>query len=189
MIISCRNSSHYQNCCDFILLASHLRKKPNTQIPKTNTDLQCEMEQFLKDSNHLPSVVSVLACFSWFGFCIVCFTFLECTALFYIISVWWDRGMFLSCLPHLREKEVGWEAPLHVMLLHKSIGLFCLPDLTCALQFSHLQHPPRTSGRIGWQDTHTPMDLEIQQEESNKHIFKDCRTLQCICTSEKITFG
>lgn len=68
-------------------------------------------------------------------------------------------------------------APLSVMLWHKSAGLFWLPDVTRASQFLHLQRPPRTIGRIGWQDTHTPTDLEIQQEESNKHIFKDCRDL------------
>jgi len=58
-------------------------------------------------------------------------------------------GMFLSCL---KEKEVGWEAPLSLMLLHKSVGLCWLPDLTCVSQFLQLQCPPRTSGRIGWQD-------------------------------------
>lgn len=85
-------------------------------------------------------------------FLITLSTFLEYTALSYIFSVWWDRGMFLSYLPYLGDKEVGWEAPLSLMLLHKAVGLFWLPDLTCVSQFLQWQRPPGTSGRIVWQD-------------------------------------
>lgn len=109
---------------------------------------------------YLPSVVSLLASLIWFGvfywillyIIIVDYYYFLNTLLCYIVSVWWDTGMFLSYLPYASEKEVGWEAPLSFKLLHKSVGLSSLPDLTCVSQFLHLQHPPRTSGRICWQD-------------------------------------